>query len=310
MLLGSTCITCLLHSPCTHSLQGLALLPHRRRDDDVPGPLSLALLACPALRELEVYNWHLDQPPGALTHLACLSLDSVKAAPVGGPSLLHLAEAAPRLEVLTGRGFDRECGIATAVGGHPCVRELVLYLDRKTWLRAIPRLPALSKLKLVVSTSLFEGEEVEGGARDDTARALRVCGWLGPSNRLSPLDLSIAGANVPAHGTLAAVGAAVGSRLQTLNLRDFELPPMRGATVRTLSTLVACYPLLEVLTLHLWKSDGMEVSTAEALSREFVTAAPMVAPLCPALHEVHVKVFNGVRSWRPRGCGPGRSQPL
>lgn len=259
--------------------------PRCRSDNDGPGPLTLASNACPDLRELEVGYWHLDQPPGPLAQLTRLSLTAVTAPPDGAPVLRSLVEAAPRLEVLPSWDEEPGCGIAAAVEGHPCLRELHLHRPQEDWMRAIPRLPALSDLELNVLSEWFEGEEMEADAQA-TARVLRVCAWLGHCKSLLHLNLTVPGIP-PANEMLAAVGAAVGSRLRTLTIYNVQLfAQNREAAATTLYTLVVCFPQFEVLTLHLFAPDGMVASTAEAVARELLLAAPAVAPLCPALGEV------------------------
>ena len=94
--------------------------PLCRDDEAVPGPLTLASAACPALRELEVESWHLDQPPAPLPHLTRLHATDIDVPPDGAVPLRRLAAAAPRLEVLDWfSGFDP--AIAKAAEGHPCL---------------------------------------------------------------------------------------------------------------------------------------------------------------------------------------------
>ena len=261
----------------------------------------IASTACRNVWELEVVSWYLDQPPAPLAHLTRLYLSGVTTPPDSGAlSLRRLTEAAPRLEVFDCWSLDPDCGIAAAVEGHPCLRQLDLFMTSKTWVHAIGRLPALSNLVLKVHASAFEGDEVEGGARD-AARLLLVCGWLGPCERLSHLGLTVRGTSVPAHELLAAVQAGCG-RLRAFTIRLVEPPPTRDAAARALYTLVACYPQLEMLSLELSVPRGIGTSTADALSQELLGAAGVVAPLCPALGEVGVCVRESPKlTWlRPR----------
>ena len=120
----------------------------RRLDACSTGPLALVSAACPALLELEVDSWHLDQPPAPLAHLTSLhavnfsDADDLCAPPGGTPPLRRLVAAAPRLEVLSWRN-GREPSVAAAAEGHPCLRELYVSGDEEAWFRAIPLLPAL-----------------------------------------------------------------------------------------------------------------------------------------------------------------------
>ena len=252
------------------------------------------MTACPALRELEVFLWHLDQPSAPLAHLTRLCLFMPDPPQNGAPLLRRLADAAPRLEVFDCSKRNLDCGTAAAVEGHPCLRELHLFMFSTAWARAVQRLPALSNLLLTVPASLLEDEGMEGHA-PGIGCALRVCGWLAPCKRLMHLELKVGGTTMPALELLAAVGAAVGGRLLTSTLYNVELLPTRDAAARALYTLVACYPHLEVLTL--WEDWKMEESAAEALARELLAAAPVVAPFCPALRKVRVKY----RDIRPDG---------
>ena len=54
-----------------------APLRRRRDEENVTGPLTLASAACPALRELEVESWYLDQPTGPLPHLTRLHMAEI-----------------------------------------------------------------------------------------------------------------------------------------------------------------------------------------------------------------------------------------
>ena len=182
-------------------------------------------------------------------------------------------------------------------------------------MRAIRRLPSLSTLAL---NFYDEDWEAQGGACG-TARVLRVRRWLHHCHRLSHLELSVL-RSVSARKLLAAVAAAVGGRLRTLTLCDVQLPPTRDAAARDMCMLVGRYPCLEVLTLRLCAPYKMEGSTANALSRGYLLAAPAVAALCPVLREVlitweqasrgyHAATWLRVRAWPPLwkglqyGCG-------
>ena len=165
------------------------------------------------------------------------------------------------------------------------MRKLRVGDQEKAWLRAIPRLPALSSLQLCVNARSFGGKELEGDDLTIT-QTLRVCACLASCQRLAHLDLTAA-PDVSSLQLLAAVGAAVGDRLRYLNFTYTSLPPTPGAAVRALHTLVACYPHLEVLSLGM--PFEMEASAAIALSRELLQAVPeLAAPLCPALRKVRV----------------------
>ena len=128
------------------------------------GPLTLASAACPALRELELDLWYLDQPPAPLAHLTLLNITAIDVPPEGAAPLRCLAAAAPRLEVLKyGECWDPSMVAPTvaAAVGHPCMRELIMCCDREAWLRAALRLPALVTLEMGVEPCFFEGKEVE-----------------------------------------------------------------------------------------------------------------------------------------------------
>ena len=170
-----------------------------------------------------------------------------------------------------------------AAEGHPCLRELrVSDGQEEAWLRAAPRLPALSTLKLVVHPQLFKQEGLDGEA----AQMLRVFGWVAHCEWLSHLVLKVAPhTHVAAQDLLAAVGAAAGGLLKSLTLRGAQLPPTRESATRAMQTLVGC-PHLEVLWL--WTPGYMEASAAEARARELLLVAPALAPRCPALREVRV----------------------
>ena len=133
------------------------------------------------------------------------------------PPLKRLADAAPRLEVLIVNGFGEDAhvfGIAEAVHGHPCLRELRLQSADKAWLHAIPLLPALATLDVSVPSEFFLRDEMDGDA-DATAQELRMCGWLARCKQLSDLDLKVEEVHgMPAHQLLTAVGAAVDGRLR------------------------------------------------------------------------------------------------
>ena len=82
--------------------------------------------------------------------------------------------------------------------------------------------------------------------------------------------------------------------MRTLTLSNVRLAPNRDAAVRAMYTVVACFPHLEVLTLLLCcLFDDMEVSAADALARDFILAAPTMAPLSPALREVRGHHYSG-----------------
>ena len=276
------------HCPCASDRRPGTL---RRRDaGKVSGPLTIASNACPALLELHLGDCYVDQPAAPLAHLSRLILTSNELPPDGAQPLLRLDAAAPRLEVLD--CCPAYCDIAAAAEGHPCLRELRLGRAGKAWLDVIPQLPALSNLALEIDFEPVDGE-AEGPA-DRTALLLGFCGLLVRLERLSHLRLELADPSkehaMPAHELLAAVGAALGSRLRSLTLGVAQMPRGREDAERTLYILPAFYPLLEVLTLQLHQPKNMEASAAEALSGELLPAAGVVATLCPALREVRVEV--------------------
>ena len=142
------------------------------------------------LRELSVDSWYLDQPPAPLAHLRRLHVARIYPPPEGAAPLLRLADAAPRLDVLAWNGayptwWDGcpDPARAAAVEGHPCLRQLRVSVQDEAWLRAIPRLPALSTLALYMHPRLFEGKEVEGGA-SATAWPQRVSVYPAQCKRL------------------------------------------------------------------------------------------------------------------------------
>lgn len=99
----------------------------------------------------------------------------------------------------------------------------------------------------------------------------------------------------------AAVGAAVGGRLQSLDLIRAEPPATDAAAARALHTLAACYPHLQALTLHMSKGIGMSDGGAEALLRSLLQPGPTLAALCPALKQVVVQLQRGGDK-DPGGC--------
>ena len=215
-------------------------MPRRRDDKCSTGPLALASAACPALRELEVASWYLDQPPAPLEHLKCLSVSDIKLPPEGAAPLRRLAAAAPRLQVLEHYDVD-DTSVIAAAEGHPCLHKLrVLYRDQEAWLLAIPQLPALLTLELSVHSGVFMHEEVEG--QDGTAAHVAcVFDWLARCKRLLHLKLDISPeAHMSAHGLLAAVGTVVGGRLRSLTINHAKLPLTADAAARAMHTLVAC----------------------------------------------------------------------
>ena len=258
-----------------------------RDAESVTGPLTLASVACPVLRELDAGSWY--QPPAPLAHLTRLDLFSVHPPPEGAAPLQRLADAAPRLEVLKWYNC-RDPALAAAAQGHLCLRELRVSGQEEAWLRAVPRLPALSTLDLQMHPRLFEGEEVEGEP-SATTWLLCVCSWLVQCKRLSHLRLNVLGGITclpmsccPPSALRSAAGCCPWAWL-SLGLHGVWLAPTRDAVARAMRTLVACYPHLEVLKLSL-PYHGLEASGKEALARELRRAAPALAALCPAVREV------------------------
>ena len=157
------------------------------------------------------------------------------------------------------------------------------------WLSAIPSLPALSILHLYLNPAFLRGEPVDRTDASTTmSQVLLVCGCLTHCRCLWHLGLTVPSEELlHAPELLAAVGAAIGGRLQSLSLCYPQLPPARDAAARVMHTVVACFPRMEELSLQmcLWEAT----SGAKALLlRELLRALPTLAPLCPALRQVRV----------------------
>lgn len=198
-------------------------------------------------------------------------------------------------------GGYHDAPAAAAAEGHPCLRELALCFDEEdaadtgyaAWLEAAGTLPALTSLAFKMGPGIFEGADMDGEP-GDAARLLRVCGWLRRCEALSKLKLTVCG-DIPAHEALAAVGAAVGDRLQAPTLSGALLPEPRAAAARALYALAVCYPDLTSLELRLRVPVGMKRCAADALARELLRAAPAVAALCPSLQFVSVRPALNIR---------------
>lgn len=273
----------------------LAALGRSRRLDGLP----LVWSRCPNLRELELRRFPLSHPAGPLAQLTRLTLDACcRSRGAGAPPLLRLKAAAPRLGALGWRGTHDD-GAAEAAAGHPALRELSLnyngyyYSDKggepeRAWLRAAPRLAAVTSLSLVVGSDLFERDEDMGGQVHTGEWLQRVCQWTEPWRRLQHLQFAVTdGLGIDA--LLAAAGGAAGGRLRSLTLALAELPAARAEAASALRALGAAYPLLEVLTLQLGACERMEVCTAMEVSGELLRSAAAIAPSCPALREVRVE---------------------
>ena len=273
-----------------HLFQTVCKRLHFHRSDKITystGAFTLASAACPALRELEVYSWYLDQPPAPLAHLTRLHTEYLKKPPQSTTPLRRLATAAPRLEVRDW-GNSNDPANAAAAEGHPCLHKLCISGNEEAWLRAIPRLPALSALEVYARPRLFEGKEAEGEA-DADAQASRVFGWLAHCERLSHLVLQISTkTRMSALELLARAGAVVGARLRSLTLNFAQPPRTAAAVAKAMQILGACYPHLEVLELGLPFHLMINAGAAKLLSRQFLLAVPALAPQCAALREVRV----------------------
>lgn len=267
--------------------------------DEAGGGLALVSAKCRALRQLDLTSIHLDQPPAPLAHLTFLSIQDCCGA--GAAPLANLAAAAPALEALYWAGEDGDDhGLPEAAAGHPSLERLAINIcpdddpepgAEEAWLRAERQLPALTSLTFSLRDNAFGGEELGGGGGEDsggTARLLRLCEWLRPCERLADLSLAVV-EGTPAAEALAAVGAAIGDRLETLELGRAALPTTRDAAATTLFVLAGCYPSLEELTLQLDAPDGMNAAAAGAIAQGVLFAAEALAPLCPSLEAVHVE---------------------
>ena len=277
--------------------------PRRRHWEYTTSLLALASAACPALRELHVVAWRLDQPSVPLAHLTRLNVMVLNPAPGGAAPLRRGAGAAPRQEVLDWGSFCWALSMIAATEGHPCLQELRLLDQEGAWLRALPRLPAVSTVQLHTDRISYEGEEARRSG-NASGLVVLVCRRLARCERLSHLVLSVEPREqLSAHDLLAAIGAEVGSQLRSLTLTDAQLPPTKKAVAAAMRTLGACYSRLEVLTL---RGDSrhmrFEPSAAAALARRLLLAVPVMAPRCPALREVRVDE-NAVRLQRHPGGG-------
>lgn len=126
-----------------------------------------------------------------------------------------------------------------------------------------------------------------GNASAATPPALRVCKYLSHCSRLAHLELDL-WCGPPLHALLAAIGTAVGARLQSLTISTYQLPPTPADAEGALMVLAESYPCLEVLVLQLTNASKSYASV-KALTRALMLPVPALAALCPALREVRVE---------------------
>lgn len=266
--------------------------------------LALACRRCPALRDLDLEDLDVGQPPASLAHLTRLSMRYCAAAPQ-----LRLESAAPSLRALSCfRPADKH--VAAAAAEHPWLQQLDLHLMDSTsdfvedgsWLRAAESLLGLTRLALALVPPYCE----HGGLGE----LLRLCGSLYRCPRLEHLELDADGGFEP-HEVLAAVGLAAGRGLRSLTVAGVKQPPTADDAARVLHTLVTSYPQLEALTLKLetpYRVDyryneamDTDLYASEARAWEVLQPAAPVADLCPALREVRVVpscVYHGALEYR------------
>lgn len=253
---------------------------------------------CPALLELKLHSYDLDQPAAPLAHLTHLELEGCFVHQGTEAALASLAAAASRLEALTWSGHCDD-GVAEATAGHPGLERLRVRLHNmepdawaeESWLSAAPRLPALAFLEFGLRQDSFAGEELDGRA-DPTAQLLRLCGWLRRCEQLPELHLAVL-ERTPVADAPAAVGAALGNQLDALTLSRVALPETRADAARALHVLATSFQNLEALSLLFDVPDDADAATTDELARGVLQAAPAVARLCPALTEVQVAWDSG-----------------
>lgn len=281
-----------------------------------PGVLALCGAKCPALREVDLQDFDVDQPPEPLAALTVLSLEDCSIEEDDTAPLSSLVLAAPQLKTLCWAGYHDD-GVAEAAAGHPRLGKLCVEFEHlgphdraeEAWLSAARQLPALTSMLFQVRGESFDCDELEGdAAAGRTARVLRLCEWLGHCTKLQDLYLSDA-AGAPAHEVLAALGAALGGRLHALTLACTTMPARLGAAGRTLYTLAALFPRLRELTLELDRPEGMKPEAMPIYARVLLGTACELPPLCPLLEKVKLLWFtsDGVErgAWRRAGGADG-----
>lgn len=247
-------------------------------------------------------------------HLACLNLAPTAAALAQLERLilddclvqgdtLDLAVSAPRLVELTCSGSIC-CGFANASAGHTALRELLLELecviegaDVREWGPVLGQLPQLSSLMLNFDESIF-GDGPAGDVGGAGSRLALLAEWLRPCTQLARLKLD-AEFEPPLHQVLAAVGAAVGESLVSLELGHALLPASPADAARAFYALPLHYPRLKQLSVLVECTSGESADAADAhVAADAASLLALLRPLdvllpaCSALSALELDVHR------------------